>query len=349
MEIIRACSTSKESQLLHAALADFSPNGPRAAYAEWLAASGDKARARAVCATIDAFHSLEQKALNDLDVDPCWARMIGIPLLSSLIGGHFRHNADGLKALRDRVFPWIRPALSLSYDPYLGEPNLGDSYLWGLPDIPDGEAWPKVSALSNWSGGKPKLPQDHHAAFIGQFAFRDMRETVLGQELPPEGGFALFGITEVWKLGIVETMVRPWGNKAPLARCDAPPDVIEDKLGDGVNSSHPSNFITLEEGLSLPDATDGPFAREIPGCHYSEEYSELYRDLMDACGAGELGFGGYLQSTSGGDPSPDAGSLRLAVLRTNPDVGIVHFAIPAADLKQGRLDRVQYVWSDWDS
>jgi hypothetical protein len=349
VEIITACSTSKESQLLHASLSDFSRNGPRAAYAEWLAASGDKARSLAVRATIEAFHNLEQKPLDDLDLDPCWARMLGIPLLSALIGGRLGHDTDGLKDLRDRVFRLIRPALSLSCDPYLGEPGIGDSYLWGLPDIPDGEAWPQISALSNWSDAKPKLPQDNHAAFVGQFAFRDMRETVLGQELPLDGGFMVFAITEVFKLGIVETLVRPWNNKASLARHAAPPDVVEDRLGDKTNAPHPFHFITLEEGLSIPDASDGPFAREIPGCHYDEEYCELYRDLKDACGAGELGFGGYLCGTSGGDPSPDTGSLRLAVLRTNPDVGIVHFAIPAVDLKNGRLDRVEYVWNDWDS
>jgi hypothetical protein len=87
----------------------------------------------------------------------------------------------------------------------------------------------------------------------------------------------------------------------------------------------------------------------MPGCGHNEAYCDVYTALMDACEAGDLGFGGYLRGTSGSDPSPDTSFLRLAILPTNPDVGIVHFAIPAEDLKQGRLDRVQYVWNDWDS
>jgi hypothetical protein len=247
------------------------------------------------------------------------------------------------------VFPRIRPALSLSYSPFAAEPVIGSSYLWGLPDMREGEAWPKVSELSDLFRAKEKLPQDMHAAFLGQIAFRDMRDTALAQELPSEGGFAVFGITEVYSLGIVETLVRPWDNNAVLMRRAAPSDLVEDSLGDSANSPQPAHTIELEESLSLPDAAGGPFAHKIPGCQYGGPYRDLYRHLMDACENAELGFGGYLRGTSGGDPSPDISYARLAVLRDTPDAGLLHFAIPHADLMTGRLDDVKYVWNDWDS
>jgi hypothetical protein len=255
MKIVRASSTVEESRLLHAALADFSRDGPRAVYAKWLAAKGDTDRARALLATIKAFHTLNDDPLDELEVDPCWARMIAIPLLQVLAEARPDHGTNDLKALRDMAFPRLRPALSLACTPCPAEPAIGASYLWGQPDMPEDEAWPNISALSNWSDGKPNLPQDHHAAWLGQIAFSDLRETVLGQELPQTGGFAVFSITETWKLGIVETLVRPWNNKAPLTRRPVPPDLIADKLGDGTNAPHPAHDFELEDALSLPDAT----------------------------------------------------------------------------------------------
>lgn len=349
MKIARVCSSPEECKLLHAALADFSRDGARAAYSDWLGARGDGARARVVRATIDAFESLDTSSFGDLRSDPCWARMIAIPLLLVLDRARANHDVDDLRRFRDLVFSRIRAALSLSYSPCTAEADVGASYLWGLPDIPEGEAWPRVNSLSDWYSVKAKLPQDHHAAFLGQIAFGDLRETVLGQELPSGGGFAVFAFTEVQNLGIVETLVRPWSREGTLRRRVAPPDLVEDRLGDSVNSPQPAHDIELEETLSLPDATDGLFAREIPGCAYGEPYHALYRGLMDACGSDVLGIGGHLCGTSGRDPSPDTSCLRLAVLRGTPEAGLLHFAIPAAALTVGRLDAVKYVWNDWDS
>jgi uncharacterized protein (TIGR02996 family) len=349
MKIVRACSSPEECKLLRAALADFSRDGARRAYSDWLSARGDEARARVVRATIDAFESLDTSAFNDLRANLCWTRMISIPFLLVLDRARANHDADDLRRFRDLVFPRIRPALSLSYSPCKAEPDVGASYFWGLPDIPEGEAWPRVSSLSDLYSAKAELPHDHPAAFLGQIAFGDLHETVLGQELPRDGGFAVFAITEVWKLGIVETLVRPWNREATLTRCPAPSDLVEDRLGDSVNSPLPPHTIELEETLSLPDATDGLFAHEIPGCALGESYHALYEELRDACGAGVLGIGGHLRGTSGSDPSPGTSYLRLAVLRVTPDTGVVHFAIPAADLMGGRLDAVKYVWNDWDS
>ncbi len=205
-----------------------------------------------------------------------------------------------------------------------------------------------MAELSDWFHAKSQLPQGHHCAFIGQFAFGDMQGTVLGQELPTQGGFAMFAITEVYKLGITETLVRPWNNKGAITRRKAPHDLVEDTLGGSCNAPSPPHAIELTEVLSLPWASTEPFSHEIPGCGYRQEFSELYDSLRYVSDAELRGFGGYLRGTTGDDPSPDIHSIRFAVLRVTPSAGVVHFAIPAADLKEGRLDRVQYVWNDWD-
>jgi hypothetical protein len=348
MKISKATSTEAESRYLYSALADFRLDGAREEYAAWLEAQGRKEYARIVRATIQAFQRLDVRPLQKLDCEPNWARMIAVPLLTTFIRAASDRDPIGVRRLRDLVFSRLRPALSLSYAPADSEPKRGASYLWGLPDIPDDETWPKVGEVSDWFRVKSRLPQELHCAFIGQIAFDDMQGTVLGQELPAQGGFAVFAIAEVEQLGIVETLVRPWNNKAALSRHTAPHDLIEDKLGDSTNSPQPAHEIELKEVLSLPDAGDGPFAKEIPGCKYGEEHRELYGKLLDACHASILGFGGYLKGTSGADPSPDIQSLRFAVLRSTPDTGVMHFSVPAADLKNGRLARVQYVWNDWD-
>ena len=190
---------------------------------------------------------------------------------------------------------------------------------------------------------------DQHCAFLGQFSFSDFEGTVLGQELPEVGGFSIFTITEVHEFGIVETVFRPWSNQVALTRREPPLDLVDDKLGDGANVTHAVHEVTLKEVLSLPDATDGPFKSIIPNCSWGEPYYDFYSELLELCEEGMLGFGGYLRGTSGGDPSPDVNAIRIAVLRTDPDAGIVYFSIPAEDLPTGRLDRVEYVWSDWDS
>ncbi len=349
MKVVRVASSEVEAKYMYAALADFSRDGARAEYAAWLKAQGRKEDAQAVLATIDVFHSLDARSLEEFDGNTPWARMIGIPLLKGFIEMTEYQKVDAIKAVRDMAFPRLRPALSLSYKPAESEPKLGTSYLWGLPDIPEGESWPKIRELSDCFDAKSDLPQDDHCAFVGQIAFSDMQGTLLGLELPTEGGFAVFKITEVEKLGIHEALVRPWNNKARLKRHQAPQDLIDDKLGDSTNTPQPPHEITLEEVLSLPDASDGPYAKVIPDCGYREKYSDVYSMLRDACDSDVLGFGGYLRGTTGADPSPDTQSLRFAVMRVNPDAGVVHFSVPAADIKEGRLDRVQNVWCDWDS
>lgn len=348
LKVARVCATEQECKLLHEAIADFTSDGPRARYVQWLAATGENERSRLLNASLQAYRSLDASPLQGADADDHWARMIGAPLLRAFIEAGAGHNRKRLVALRDNLIKRLRPALHLSYKKASQEPRVGTSYLWGLPDIPTGEAWPKTVALSDWFHARTKIPQDLHCAFLGQFAFEEMRGTVLGEELPREGGFAVFSITEVNHLGVVETLIRPWNNRAVLERRQPPPDLLEDKLGDTVNAPKPFHVIELTEEISLPDVHHGAYASEVPGCGFQEPFHDVFEALED-CTCGVLGFGGYLTGTSGEDPSPDARSLRFAVLRTSPEAGRIHFSIPAHDLEQGRLDRARYVWNDWDS
>ncbi|MEQ1809001.1 MAG: hypothetical protein ABL889_03675 [Terricaulis sp.] len=359
MKIAKVTASESEARLLHAALADFSAEGAREIYASWLETQGDRERASALRATVQAYHTLDASSLEGLHVDQEWQRMIAVPLLKTLSAARREHSIESLCGLRDLAFPRIRAALSMTLEPADAD-TLGQSRMWGLPDIPEGETWPKVGEVSDWFGAKSELPQDLHCAFLAQVNFDEMRGTVLGGELPLSCGFAVFSITEVEKLGIRETLIRPWSTSRPLRRTDAPEDLLRDPLGDSTNKPQAAHSIVLTEDLSLPDASWGPFAEAIPGCGFGEEFHAVYRQLSSACqkdsgydGAGrswsnKYGFGGYLKATSGADPSPDMHAVRFAVLPADPDAGTVHFAISEADLRDGVVTRAQYVWSDWD-
>lgn len=349
MKIIKACQLPGEAALLHAAIADFSITGPRSHYADWLAAKGDAGRAHTVRATIKAYHAIRSDELADVSGDAAWLSMVGVPILRAFIESAADYPRSEMESFRDLVFAKLCPALSLTCSAMERDPDIGASHMWGLPDLPEDQIWPKVAEVSNWFDAKEQLPPENHCAFLGQFSFRDLSETVFGQELPSSGGFSVFTIAEVEELGIVETVIRPWDNAQSSTRREAPVDLIEDKLGDQTNAPAPPEAIELTETLSLPDASWGPFGNAIPNCQWGEPHHDLYYELMDVCSPHKMGFGGYLRATSGADPSPDINARRFAVLPTRPDTGTLHFSIPAGDLKAGKLDRVQYVWNDWDS
>lgn len=345
MKVKRVCGTEEECRLLHAAIADFSPDGARADYAQWLASRGEAARSRVVTATIEAYQTLDAKDLPRTKVDDGWAELVGLRLLRTFIEVGEAHDRKSLLALRNQLFARLRPALELSFTKAREKPKVGTSYLWGTPDLPKEDQWPRTNELSNWFKAKAKLPQDRHCGFLGQISFQELRGTLLAEELPRDGGFSVFAFSEVYKLGITETVVRPWKNRASLERREPPADLLEDELGEGVNAPKPPHSIHLKERLSLPYLVDGPFAEEIRGCRHGEPFYELFGAVQNRC---VQGLGGYLTGTSGGDPSPNTRSLRLAVLATTPDAGLVHLAIPARDLVKGQLDRVKYVWNDFD-
>lgn len=349
MFIDNVCTLPNEEEHLYKAINDFSYDGPRAYYANWLAEQGDEPRSNDVKNTIEAFQRWDVAPLKSLNGSDDWQRMIAVPLLRKFLNGAKQFDRKKMTEFRNLVFSKLRPALSMSYRPEKIDPPLGTSRLWGLPDLPVGQEWPKIKMASNWYDSEDNLPAEGHCAFLGQFSFEDFASTVLGQELPIQGGFSIFTVTEVHELGIIETLFLPWDNQLELVRYQAPSDLVEDKLGDGTNSPKGVHQVFLKEVLSLPDPTDGPFKKVIPNCSWNETYDDFYYEMMEACGENHLGFGGYLRGTTGGDPSPDVNSIRMAVLRTNPDCGVVHFSIPSEDLSTGELGNVKYVWSDWDS
>ena len=349
MIINRSTSLPGERDVLYAALADFSHHGAREKYASWLEENGDPARAATVRATILAYNELDKAHLTNLAGSETWQRVIAVPLLECLIEEVDHSNPEPWIRLRDNLFKLIRPSLALRYEPAESSPPIGSSYLWGHPDIPVGLEWPRISECSNWSDAKDELPQENHCAFLGQFNFAELAETLVGPELPSTGGFMVFSITDVVSLGIHETVVRRWDRETDLERREPPVDLLEDTIGDSCNSPKPPHTIILDEFISIPDASSKTFGELIPGCQWQEPHNDLFWGLKETCDTETLGLAGYLQSTSGDDPSPDKEHLRLAAVRVTPEAGIVHFGIPVEDLADGKLDRVQYVWSDWDS
>jgi len=363
MEIQTTCPTAEEAALLHAALNDFSRDGARSAYADWLASAGEDARAATVRQTIEAYHSFDAAALENVAGTPAWQMMLGVPFLQAFAESELKADRTAFELFRDQFFGLIRPAVLFAYAEAGEEtPAVGSSYLWGQPDMPAGSEWPLVAEATNWFSAKDKLPADYPMLFVGQFNYAEFGGTVFGQSLPKRGGFSVFSICEAMEFGIVEIVLRSWPDASVLVRREAP-KLAEDTLGDSSNLPQPCHRIVAREILSLPDA-DGPMGQTVAGS-WSSDQKIFYEDLWFICEdvrnafqqsldfemdeTVSLGLGGYLTATSGEDPSPNADSLRFAVLRTNPDCNIAHFAIPQADFPSGNLERVAYVWNDWDS
>ena len=337
----------EEAQLIGVSISNFTSDGPRQTYSDWLSKRGETDKANRVLASLEAYETGHAQALGDVSLDDSWSRLMGLPLLRVLIEQTAdREMFDYLKVL---IFPWLKPALSLDYRPMESEPPVGSSYLWGQPDLEEGVDWALVSELPTEFGGFEAQHQTHPCAFIGQIAWRDFKETVFGQDVPEAGGLSIFAFTETLELGIMEAVIRPWSPESRLSRRAVPQALVDDIHGDGANELHAPHRLRLTEVLSLPDAHDGPFQALFPDCGWNEKYGEIYEALVEACGESCLGFGGYLRGTSGGDPSPDTHWRRVAVMRTTPDCGVLHFALPQTDIKTGRLDDVRYVWMDWDS
>lgn len=336
----------EETALIRAALADFGPSGPRRHYADWLNKTGQTERAAVVMATLSAYETGDIDHLTNLPSDNSWSRLLAVPLLKTLIKG--TSDLSEFNLMKALILPHLEPALSLDYSLMEKDPPIGTTRLWGLPDLSPDTVWPTLSDCSDEIGGLGELPQNYPCGFVGQFAWADFKGTVFGEDLPDKGGLLIFGFSEVHELGIMETVLRPWDPDAKLDRRLAPEPLLKDIYGNGMNSPQSPHRLTFTDVLSLPDARDGPFQDILPGFSWSDEYYELYEACHEACGENCFGFGGYLSGTSGSDPSPSSDWRRLAVLRINPEAGVLHFAIPKTDLKDGKLDNARYVWMDWD-
>lgn len=336
----------EEAGFIRRCIVDFTKNGPRDSYAIWLRQNGDDEKAAILEVSVHAYQDGLIEPFEALPLDTSWSRMLGLPLLRTLIqqtgGGQNYHR------LKTLILPHLKPAVAFTYSPMEGVPDIGTSYLWGHPDLAPSDAWPVIADCSDSFGGLAGLPQDFPCAFIGQIGWRDLGKTICGQDLPRHGGVSVFAFTEVNELGIMETVIRPWDTDGPLAR-RAPPDALNnDPHGEGANGPFQPHTIQITEVLSLPDPTDGPFEEILPGFKWGNPDNDLYFALREACGDNELGVGGYLAGTSGGDPSPGIDWRRLLVTRVTPDCGVIHLGIPSSDLTMGRLDAAQYVWMDWD-
>lgn len=336
--IEKACRSQEEIEQLYPALSDFSHDGSRNNYADWLNSQGETSKAESVLATIEAYQSLDLTALKNLSGNEVWLDMIGANLLQIFLESSSEEKTERRIFIRDTTFAMARPALELDYRRSSEVPDIGESYLWGQADLPVDQDWPVFSECSDWFSCRDDLPPDYPCAFLGQFFYKDFKGCLLSEELPKTGGFSVFTITEPIKLGIVETVLRPLEPGSALSRRVTPEALVSDPLGDGYNSPHDYHTIILKEFLSLPNFGNGAFNDFSFDEHHAAEWD---RNVT--------GLGGYLRGTSGQDPSPGRDHVRLAVLRTNPDVGIVHFAIPSEDLKKGELKNAEYVWNDWDS
>jgi uncharacterized protein YwqG len=143
----------------------------------------------------------------------------------------------GLGAARDLILANAVPCFRILADGEADDAPVGATRLGGVPDLPQGVAWPR--------------DQDGRSAnFFGQFDFAGLASHIDAPELPREGLLLLFVtyLESAAKPVAVKALLAPKG--ADLLRAQAPED--DEDLADPDTGMLAPVFIRFAEGLSLP-------------------------------------------------------------------------------------------------
>lgn len=362
LRVKNVCMTDEEVGLVFQCLNDFSVGGPRETYAVWLEQNGMSHRSPVLRSTMTAYANLDVAALIVPSTNPYvfssedkrwkswrekqWLRLMGVTLLEKFLQAGVKYNRDEIEKFRNLVFPMIRPALSMTFVPAEKIPNLSESYLWGEPALPRGTRWPTVADASNEFDARKHIPQEKHCAFVGQFNMADFAGSLLAHTWPADGMFSIFSFSEKWSWGVREALISAVPSDADLERLSAPNDLIESGEGFEENEPQPYHDMIVEEEISLPSASWGVFAEEIPECGFGKRFHDLYEAMLSEVSNTAIGFGGYLQATTGADPSPGRDWERLVVLRPHPETDVIHFGIQKDALEKADFNLARYVWMD---
>jgi Domain of unknown function (DUF1963) len=143
---------------------------------------------------------------------------------------------DGLGAAEEPILGSTVPCFRILPDGAADRAPLGATRLGGVPDLPEGVAWPRDD-------------EGRFANFFAQLDFADLAGRIDAPDLPREGLLFLFTtfIESAAKPVIVKTLVAPRG--ARLTRAQAPHD---DDLADPDTGTLDPVFVRFTESLSLP-------------------------------------------------------------------------------------------------
>ncbi|MCF6275554.1 MAG: DUF1963 domain-containing protein [Robiginitomaculum sp.] len=344
MQINKAAMRIGELPHLRSYLDNILDTENRQTYIKWLAKQGDETRASFLADLCRSFeHWGKFHYLNSQGVPKFWTDIIGMPQLSALRASSSTLSPTEISEIRDHIFKWARPALEFEYSMMGEEPLIGSSYFWGTPDLEKSVPWPTLGDCLHWDE-IPELDKDLPCAFIGQINLADLKGTLIEDDFPSRGLLSFFAHSETCNWGVISVKVIYTKNTQNLER-RLPPAPIP-KNHD--NMAFPPHKIYAREILTFPETHDSPWEEEFPHTGYSGKYYDSYEAMRTANKSGIVGMMGYPQATSGGDPSPDQNHVRFINIRVTPDAACLHLAISKDDLKAGKLEKIQYVWIDFD-
>ena len=252
---------------------------PRRAYADWLHAEGDEARAKVVRASCPGAVDREalEAGLAELDATQLgWSRGVGARLVREMC-------ALGLDRFLERWLAAARPALELLIGDAIDDAPIGASRLWGDPDLPPGTAWPTLADCRRWEPDIP-LPEDSPCQFVAQLDLAALARSPAARALPAEGLLSLFAHHD-WQTGSSSACLRYFESTEGLERvphAETHPD----------NARRPPHVASLVEALTIPEGHAGPFVERMgiePG---DWDTIDRHREVLLLSGGGVLGVPG---------------------------------------------------------
>jgi uncharacterized protein (TIGR02996 family) len=320
-----------ERQWLTAVVADLSDDALKLVYADWLEEQGDD-RGQFLRAFVEAARSMQPADFPQAKGLPEeWLELIGYRLLE-------RVAAANLPELKDRVLRLARPALRMKKAKGSDRKiAVGASKVGGLPDLPPGFPWPPggdCHAIYNLdTGGTDRL-----AGFLAQVNFAEIADTQAAQGLPRAGVLSFFCFQDIENDNpdAIGTKAVFFPDPAGLVRTKPPKELTE---GNGVM---PSQRLTFEETLDLPEPYDGPWSKELkpdPKADYRAVLDHFHRLNFE-------NILGYARATSGADPTPSKQSRHLIVLHNAAECRL-HIQISQEDLDAHNFDKITLNWVDF--
>lgn len=345
--IERAATIPGEEVFLDQLVDNLTDDACKLVYADWLEEHGDEVRAQALRQYQTAFQSMKPSDFPDIKLLPgSWARIIGLALVREIA-------MQEAAQYRDQLLALARPALTLrleSFDHMFPERNppdrdpstpIGSSKIFGLPDLPAGFAWPREKDC-NCNYSESGIAPETACSFMAQFNFADFAGTQAYRSMPQSGLLSIFSCAEIDEIGMTDCYLTYTKELTNLARLSAPAELADDEA----NTPLGSLGWAVEETLDIPQVDDkSPFP--LLKRKYRDPLYDVFNTIRRSAGQRIHTLLGYTYPTSGGDPLPGAEWISLACLE-NTIQQRFHFAIKAAELRQGNFDSAQCAWFDFD-
>lgn len=331
--------TAIDREWLSIVLAQPADVSVRLTYAQVLEQNGDLLRASIVRQTCNALMLEDASELDDLLNQMSahhvgWSRLIGAKLIVEMEKKH-------LSKYVPRWMPHVLPALCADESPCSLPPSIGSSFFWGDPDLPKGFKWPTYGDCQRFFGDNSEIDSTSKCHFIGQFNLAEIGPAMFGTCGFTQGLLSLFAFDEYDQYGLSEVAIFLFPDLSKLRRVKHP-------VLDEANLRRPCHHISLEYGLTIPEAYDGPWSGQM-ALDEGDGDDSVQSEILWEVGVGRFGLFGHLVSTSGGDPTPDVDWQRfLCVPNDEERVNWHHIAIRREDLAAGNIAGCRSVWVDMD-